>query len=301
MYQFIASQKEDYSVERMCKLLGVSRTSFYDYFGGKSYQISDNKALLSKEIKEIFTFHKRRYGSRRILEEMRDKDYKIGIYQVRSIMQSQGLFAIQPKSFVPKTTVNDTSLFRSPNLLLMTSNLPTGVRQVIVGDITYLRCKENGVESWLFLAVWMDLFSRRILAWCVDENMEASLVIRPMKKLILSHEVNKGFLVHTDGGTQYKSIEFRALLNRHQFRQSMTRKDNHYDNAYAESLFSRFKTELMDEYPFFEGLEQAKSATFEFIDGYYNTIRKHSAIEYKSPIQYENLLVKRKNENETLY
>ena len=120
-------------------------------------------------------------------------------------------------------------------------------------------------------------------------------MIEPMKNLIFSHQVKDGFLVHTDGGTQYKSIEFRALLNRHQFRQSMTRKDNHYDNAHAESFFGRFKTELMDEYPFFESLEQAKSATFDFIDGYYNTNRKHSAIEYKSPIQYEDLLVKRKN------
>jgi len=278
----------------MCKLLGISRTSFYDYLGGRSYQVSDKKALFSKEIKEIFTFHKRRYGSRRIREEMLDKGYKIGLYQVKSILQNQGLLAIQPKSFVPKTTISDTSQYRSPNLLLLESNLPTGIRQVIVGDITYLRCKANGVEKWLFLAVWMDLFSRRILAWRVDENMESSLVIQPMKKLIFNHRIDKGFVVHTDGGTQYKSIAFRAVLNRHQFRQSMTRKDNHYDNAHAESLFSRFKTELMDEYPFFESLEQAQFLIFEYIDGYYNTMRKHSAIGYKSPIQYENLLAKRK-------
>ena len=145
----------------MCKLLDISRTAFYDYVGGKSYQISDKKALYIKEIEEIFTLHKRRYGSRRILEEMRDKGYNIGIYQVRSIMQNQGLFAIQPKSFVPKTTISDTSLYRSPNLLLFESNLPTGIRQVIVGDITYLRCKENSVEKWLFLAVWMPACCRQ--------------------------------------------------------------------------------------------------------------------------------------------
>jgi len=291
VYRFVASQEGNYSVERMCRLLGVSRTAFYDFIGGKSYQISDKKALYIKEIEAIFNRHKRRYGSRRILEEMRDKGYCVGLYQVRSIMKSQGLVAIQPKSFVPKTTISDTSLFRSPNLLLLDSNLPTGIRQVIVGDITYLRCKENGLEKWLYLAVWMDLFSRRI-----DENMETPLVVEPMKKLVFNHRIKAGFLVHTDGGSQYKSVEFRALLNRHQFRQSMTRKDNHYDNAHSESLFSRFKTELMDEYPFFVSLEQARTATFEFIDGYYNTTRKHSAIGYKSPIQYEDLLVKRKKD-----
>lgn len=234
----------------------------------------------------MFNEHKGRYGSRRIQSVLEDEGYKIGIYQVRSLMKMQELRAVQPKGFVPKTTQSHPHLRRSNNLLLTASNLPNAPNEVWVGDITYLHCNENGVDYWLYLAVWMDLYSRNIVGWCVDKQMDETLVIRAFKRAINKREVSSSLIIHSDGGGQYASNNFRALLERNQFRQSMTRKDNHYDNAHIESLFSRFKAELFHVESLY-GLDDADFKIFDFIDGYYNTIRKHSALGYLSPIQFE--------------
>lgn len=203
-------------------------------------------------------------------------------------MKEQNLSAIQPKSFVPKTTQTDPALRRSPNLLLLEENLPTGPNQVAVGDITYLPNQEPGYDKWLFLATWLDLFSHRIVGWHLDRHMGQDIVITPFKQVIRNRGPGEGFIAHSDGGGQYGGHGFRNLLGLHKFRQSMTRKDNHYDNAHAESLFSRFKAELLDGGVFY-GLEDAHYRIFEYIDGYYNTVRKHSSINYLSPIQFEEL------------
>ena len=278
---------EDFPVKGLCEVLGVSRSAYYAFMKGSTYQPSSTKAILLKEVKTIFEFHKRRYGSRRIKEDLKDKGYEVGKYRVSSLMKEQGLVAIQPKSFVPKTTQSNPSLYRYPNLLLDESNLPTEPDQVIVGDITYLPSINDGIEEWLFLAIWMDLFTRKIVGWQVDDNMEDTLVIGALKKLIRNRQPEKGVIIHTDGGRQYGSNDFKDIMKLHKFRQSMTRKDNHYDNAFAESLFSRFKAEVLSE-GIFLGLEDAQFRCFEYIEGYYNTIRKHSSLGYLSPNQFED-------------
>ncbi len=267
----------------MCKVLNVSRSSYYAYVNEQTYQIKSNKALLLNEVKEIFENHKRRYGSRRIREELKDKGYEIGLYRVRRMMADQDLLAIQPRRFVPRTTQSNPNLQRSPNLLL-DAPFPQAPNEVIVGDITYLPTP----GGWLYLSVWMDLFSRKIVGWQVDEHIKASLVILALQQVIRSRQPPSGLIVHSDGGRQYGSLAFRSLLKRHEFCQSMTRKDDHYDNAFAESLFSRFKAELLTD-DRFENLQGARLKTFEYIEGYYNTIRKHSSLGYKRPDQFENL------------
>ena len=266
-------------------MLGASRSSYYAFTGEQTYQKSPSKQLLLKEVKEIFDNHRRRYGSRRVLEEMKDRGFAIGRYQVRSLMREQELQAIQPKSFVPRTTQGDPHLKRSPNLLLE-REFPNAPNQVYVGDITFLPLVSSNLGQWLYLAVWMDLFSRNIAGWEVDGHMEESLVIRPMLQLIRNRQPPSGAIVHSDGGGQYGSINFRTLLDRHKFRQSMTRKENHYDNAFIESLFSRFKAELLDGGVFY-GRQDACARIFEYIEGYYNTIRKHSSLGYLSPVRFE--------------
>ena len=287
MYEFIHAFSAEFAVRKLCKVLQVSRSSYYSYIQGKSYGISTQKALLLKEVKDIFEDHKRRYGSRRIWEEMKDRGFDIGLYRVKRFMKEQDLIAIQPKSFVPRTTQSHPSLRRSPNLLLDQGNLPDAPNQVVVGDITFLPSSQYGYDEWLYLAIWMDLFSRKIVGWQVDEHMDESLVIRAMKELIRLRQPEEGFIVHSDGGSQYSSDNFRALLKLHKFRQSMTRKNDHYDNAFVESLFSRFKAELLDG-GVFSGLMDAQAKTFEYIEGYYNTIRKHSSLGYLSPNQFED-------------
>lgn len=249
--------------------------------------LKSQKVELSDAIMEIFHYHKRRYGWRRIRSDLADRGLQAGRYQIRSRMREQGLVAIQPKSFVPKTTQSHPNLRRSPNLLLEEKQLPTAPHQVIVGDITYLPNKESGYGKWLYLATWQDLYSRRIVGWQLERHMEESIAIDSLEKVIGEIQPKRGFIVHTDGGSQYSAKAFRKLLKRHQFRQSMTRKNNHYDNAQAESLFSRFKAELLDGGVFY-GLEDAQIRIFEYIDGYYNTIRRHSSLGNISPMEFEH-------------
>ena len=266
--------------------MGISRNGYYDYINRKTYVLSVEKSHIKDEVKRVFEKHKRRYGWRRIQAELAAKDLRVGRYQIRSRMKEQNLVAIQPKSFVPKTTQSHPHLSRSNNLLLQTENLPTKPNEVIVGDITYLPNEEKGYEKWLYLATWLDLYSHRIVGWHLARQMTEDLVIKAMQQVIRQRQPNEGFIVHSDGGSQYSSKAFRELLKVHQYQQSMTRKDNHYDNAHAESLFSRFKAELLDG-DIFYGFDDAYARTFEYIEGYYNVIRRHSSIDYLSPIQFE--------------
>jgi transposase InsO family protein len=202
-------------------------------------------------------------------------------------MKEQGLVALCPKKFIPRTTKTDPSMRRSPNLLLNRKSIVEAPNEVVVGDITYLHSVKDGIKSWLYLAVWIDIFSRKIVGWKVAQQMKDGLVIDALKQVIRSRQPPQGLIVHSDGGGQYASHSFRAILDVHGFQQSMTRKDNHYDNALVESLFGRLKTEL--EAKTFYGLEDARMQIFEYIEMYYNTIRKHSSIGYKSPNQFEKL------------
>lgn len=139
----------------MCEVLNVSRSAYYSFFNESTYQPSASRLKLLKVVKLIFDFHKKRYGSRRIREELQDKGYSIEKYKVSTLMKELELKAIQPKSFVPRTTQSDARLHRFPNLLLEEANLPCEPDEVIVGDIIYLpSIDEQGLEQWLFLAIW---------------------------------------------------------------------------------------------------------------------------------------------------
>jgi len=295
IYDAILILKDEFDISKMCQILNVSRSAYYTYISKKSYVLKAEKSRISDAIKRVFDKHKRRYGWRRIQLDLADEGIYIGRHQIRSRMEEQNLVAIQPKSYVPKTTQSHPHLRRSPNLLLLPENLPTAPNQVIVGDITYLPIEEIAGEKWLYLAIWLDLFSRRIVGWHIDNHMEESIVIKGLQQVIKIRQPQKNFMVHSDGGGQYGAIAFRGILQLHGFRQSMTRRDNHYDNAHAESLFSRFKAELLDG-GVFKGLDDAYYRTFEYIEGYYNTIRRHSAIGYLSPVKYEQQFWKNHSE-----
>ncbi|MEO0639472.1 MAG: IS3 family transposase [Bacteroidota bacterium] len=284
IYGLIKKLSEDYPIGVLCKILSVSKSAYYDFVGGKSWSDSAYQQSLKAEVKSIFEEHKRRYGSRRIVAELRARGFNVGRDRIRSLMKQMALVAIQPKSFIPRTTRSDPSNIRSPNLLLGREELCQKPREILVGDITYWPAE----EGWLYLATWMDLYSRRILGWKLEQHMEASLVVDAFKKVLLHGELPEEIIIHSDGGGQYKSLVFRGLLQQSRARQSMTRIDNHYDNAFIESLFSRVKAEMMDEFPYFKSKQEGQIRLFEYIDGYYNTKRRHSSIAYLSPIEYEN-------------
>jgi transposase InsO family protein len=233
---------------------------------------------------EVFWRHSRRYGSRRIHAELHSEGFSIGRHQIRHKMSEKGLKAIQPRSFVPRTTNSRHTLGYSPNLLLERDLPPTSPLEVIVGDITYVPLQSG---KWCYLATWTDLYSRRILGWAVREDMTADLVTGAFQMLIGRTKLPPQCIIHSDRGGQYASKKFRELLKRHSCRQSMSRAGETYDNAFAESLFSRFKAEVLEGGAFTD-IEEAKIETFQYIDGYYNTKRRHSSLGYQSPDAFES-------------
>jgi putative transposase len=282
-YRFIANEVTTYPATILCRLLGVSRSGYYAW-----RERPEPQDQLAPQVEEVFWRHSRRYGSRRITAELRDQAV-IGRHRVRRLMREQGLLAIQPRRFVPRTTDSRHGQRMSPNLLVEREIIVVRPRQVIVGDITYLPL-QNG--QWAYLATWMDLFSRKILGWQIASSMTAELVIEALKKAIIREHLPAGLIVHSDRGGQYVDAELRNLLKQHGFEQSMTRADETYDNAHAESLFSRYKTELLEDGAFCD-LEQARSETFAYIEGYYNRTRRHSALGYLSPENFERAFYQR--------
>jgi transposase InsO family protein len=212
-------------------------------------------------------------------------------------MKEQQLRAIQPRRFKPKTT-DSSGVKAAPNLLAEVKIEECAVGKIIIGDITYLPLRGG---KWCYLAVWQDKVTRRIVGWSLAETMTAELVISALQKAIKKGLVKAGAVIHSDRGSQYASTSFRELLRRNCLRQSMAGKGNCYDNAQAESFFSRFKTELI-EGGAFEDIEQAKSEVFSYIEGYYNRVRLHSALGYLSPMEFEvELKTKNGGRKESFY
>lgn len=247
---------------------------------------------MENQIIDTFRQHKRRYGSRRICKDIEQKGGKVSRYKTGKVLRQYGLKAIQPRSFVPKTTESRHPYPISPNLLLERS-LPKVTNEVWVGDITYIPLAGG---LWGYLAVWMDLFSRKIIGWQLKDHMKEELVVEAFKKARNARHISKGLIVHSDRGGQYAGNHFRGIIDGQEILQSMSRADNPYDNAFMESCFSRFKAELLED-GIFETIEDARIEIFEYIEMYYNPIRLHSSLGYKNPTQFEQEWEQKSNFN----
>ncbi len=259
----------------------MSVSAFYAYRRGASYQKTARQKDLDERVRTCFYFHRRRYGTRRIAA-----DLATGRAAVRAAMRRENLKAIGPKRFVPRTTDSDHDSRISPNLLKDAANEPSIAGEVIVGDITYIRLRDG---SFCYLAIFQDKFTRRIVGWALSMRMTVQLVLDAFQMARRRAHLKRGAIIHTDRGSQYAAVEFRRMLYIYGLRQSMSAKGNCYDNAQAESFFSRFKAELI-EGGIFESIEEARTEIFSYIEGYYNRIRRHSALGYKSPLEFEKEL-----------
>lgn len=228
----------------------------------------------------IFWENKRRYGARRIAAATQQQGLPMSLYMARKILKDNDLKAIQPRSFVPKTTNSRHSYQMSPNLL-KDRKFPSSINEAWVGDITYIPMAGGGFG---YLSVWMDLFSRRIIGWSLKTHMQESLVKDSFHKARKIRAIKPGLLVHSDRGGQYAGNGFRQLL-RGTAIQSMSDADNPYDNAFMESCFSRFKAELIQDGAF-QNTEDAAIEIADYIE-YYNTKRLHSSLGYMSPVDFE--------------
>jgi transposase InsO family protein len=278
---FIEAESGSYPVKDLCEVIGINRNSYYRSLKPRA---SNSQEVLSGElVGKVFFRHGRRYGSRRIQAELKAEGVEMGRHRIRRLMRDQGLRAIRPKLFVPKTTNSRHSLGYSENLLLGMKLPPESPNEVIVGDITYLPLRDG---SFAYLATWADLFSRPVIGWDVQGHMQESLIPVAFEKALIRRGQMREAIVHSDRGGQYASGNFRSLLKASGCRQSMSRAEESYDNAYAGSLFSRYKAELL-EGGAFSDLEEARLETFNYIEGYYNRVRRHSSLGYVSPEEYE--------------
>ena len=180
---------------------------------------------MEQHIVDIFQEHRRRYGTRRIVAELKAAEVRTSRYRVRKVLKEHGLKALQPRSFVPRTTQSRHPYPISPNLLLERS-LPMRPDEVWVGDMTYIPMA-NG--SFLYLAVWMDLYSRKIIGWHLANHMKEELIVTAFKKALVSRTTAKGLVVHSDRGGQYAGNQFRKLIASRQMQQRMSRADNPYE------------------------------------------------------------------------
>lgn len=285
-FAFIEREEAGYPVYLLCRVAGVSRSAYYGWAERKARKPDAKREREARAVEECFYNNWRRYGTRRISHDLKRKGIEAGRCKVRRLMKEQDLRAISPKRFVPKTTDSGHDRLISPNLLKEEGRNGFSRGEAIVGDITYLPVRNGG---WCYLAMFQDKVTRRIVGWKVGERMTADLVTDALRSGLRQGLIKRNAVVHTDRGSQYVSGEYRELLARTGLRQSMSGKGNCYDNAQAESFFSRFKTELVED-GVFETAAEARSETFSYIEGYYNRIRLHSGLNYKSPMEYEREL-----------
>ncbi|MCP4903070.1 MAG: IS3 family transposase [bacterium] len=273
-------QEEGFPVRASCDSLGASRSGYYAWKQGRRSSRAEDDRRLMPQVRAVFREHKRRYGARRIARELSSHGTPCGTRRVGRLMREMGLEAIQPRSFRPRTTESRHRLGYSPNLLL-NAPLPADVNRVWVGDITYVPLAENG---FLYLALLMDLYSRRIVGWELDANMKESLVLSALRFAITGRQPSPGLIHHTDRGGQYAGSDYRRVLARARMLQSMSRADDCYDNAFMESCFGTIKRELeMERY---QSEAIARKEIFDYIR-YYNTRRLHSSLGYLTPVEFE--------------
>jgi transposase InsO family protein len=279
--------KENLEVELTCRTLEISRSGYYAWLQEPEAKREQENNLLKAEIQSIHEKSRGTYGVPRVSEVLKAGGKKLGKNRVARLMKVQGLAGVGKKKFKVKTTDSNHDLPIAPRLV-QTENketLPTKPNEAWGSDITYINTK----EGWLFLAIFLDLFTRKVVGMAMEEHMRAELVLGALESALGREVIKKnGLTAHSDRGSQFASEEYRKKLKLKGIIASMSRKGNCYDNAFVESFFHTLKTELIYRTEF-ETREEAKKAIFEFIEVWYNRERLHSSLGYKSPEEFERL------------
>jgi putative transposase len=279
-YRFIGTHKKTWPINLMCQVLNVSSSGYYDWRGRPESTQSRSNRALDVQIHSVFNEHKQRYGVPRVTEELKDRGIHCSENRVSRRMQKLGLKGIQSRKF-KRTTDSNHDKPVAPDLIeqdfkAVAPNLKW------VSDLTYIWTE----EGWLYLAVIMDLYSRAIIGWSMGKRMTQQLMCDALTMALLQRGFPKGVIIHSDRGSQYCSKAYQKLIKVMRLRCSMGRRATCYDNAAMESFFHSLKVELIhrERYP---TRQDAKGATFEYIEVYYNRKRKHSAIGYQIPVLFD--------------
>lgn len=279
-YALIEEHFGQYSIVLMCRVLSVSCSGFYKWRAKPVSLRAEKRKEVAQAINDTFATYKARYGAPRIAEELKATGIPCCKNHVAALMASNGLKARNGKAF--RYSRSGEAMSNVADNLLWRDFSAGKTNQKWTSDITYIWVK----NQWLYLATVMDLFSRKIVGWALDDSMSVELVSDALNMAFNLRDVNEGLVIHSDRGVQYRAHKYQDLIRRHGGVISMSRKGNCWDNAPMESFFSRFKVELIyaEQY---SSIDEAKSGIFEYIEIFYNRLRRHSAIGYVSPAEFE--------------
>ena len=279
-FAFISEEKVAFPVVALCRMLKVSPSGYYASLARPISSHAERDAELSRQIKMAHQASKRRYGSPRVYADLKASGTHVACKRVARLMRENSLVALCPRRF-RTTTDSNHNLPIAPNLLKrdFTALRPN---QSWVTDITYLWTQ----QGWLYLAIVIDLFSRRVVGWATSRNVDRHLALDALNMALVNRRPGKGLVHHSDRGSTYASDDYRNVLDDEGIECSMSRKGDCWDNAVAESFFASLKREI-EGIEDFESWEAANIEIGDYIDNFYNPCRRHSALNYNSPIEFE--------------
>lgn len=280
-FAFIRAERANFPVRLLCRTLEVTRSGFYSWCARGESERSRKDRRLRAQIRAFHEESKRRYGSPRIHRDLKAVGEDVSRKRVSRLMREEGIACRRKRRFVPRTTDSSHKLPVSPNMLErdFTAQKPN---QRWVGDISYLRT----TEGWLFLAVLIDLFSRRVVGWSIHDSLETVLASQAFEMARNTRRLVDGLIHHTDRGVQYASGDYQKLLEGAGIMGSMSRKGNCWDNAVAESFFSSLKVEIGELLEGGASRKDVRAAVAQYLS-WYNLKRRHSTLGYLSPMEFE--------------
>lgn len=279
-FAFIDTWKKIWSVEFLCRVLQVSSRGFRAWKTRPISQTQRDDMVLLAHIREQHRLSLQSYGRPRMTEELQELGLNVGHRRVGRLMRENGIKVVRTRKH--KVTTDSNHRFNiAPNLLDQDFSA-TGPNQKWAGDISYIWTN----EGWLYLAVVIDLYSRRVIGWAVSNRMKRDLAIRAIDMAVALRRPPKGCIHHTDRGSQYCSGDYQKRLKQHGFLVSMSGKGNCYDNSMVETFFKSLKAELIWRQKW-ETRRQVEGAIFQYINGFYNPRRRHSSLGGKSPLAFE--------------
>jgi putative transposase len=289
-YACITRHRDEYPLRLMCRELEVAPSGYHAWRkrSPSDQAIADERLMLNVRI--VFEQSKGTYGSPRVTEELRDGGTPVGKKRVARLMRANGLVARRKKKRRVRTTDSRHEHPIAPNHLdrqfgLHDENGVRALNRVWVSDITYVPTR----EGFLYLAVVLDLASRRVVGWSMQDTLEAELSLAALRMALARRGAVAGLLHHSDRGVQYACDAYRQLLTAHRIEASMSKKGDCWDNAVAESFFATLEMELIAEHDW-HTREEARAAVFTYLEAWYNSKRRHSTLGYRSPAAYEEVL-----------
>lgn len=279
-FELIDAAKEEFPVQRLCKVLGVSQSGYFAWRNRPACRRQHEDLVLLAHVRSAFKLSNGTYGSPRMTRELQDEGLKVGRRRTARLMRQNGLRARQKRRFT-RTTDSLHAFPVAPNLIEQdfAAERPN---EKWGADISYVWTR----EGWLYLAVVIDLFARRVVGWAVSDRLHKELALEPLHRALVVRRAAAGLIHHSDRGSQYCSTEYQAELRKHGILISMSGKGNCYDNAMVETFFKTLKAELVWR-TVFQTRAEAKEALARYIDGFYNPVRRHSALGFVSPAQFE--------------